>query len=94
MSSASGPPLLTNHARLLVAVADAPRATMRELADAVGITERAAHRLMGDLCRAGYVDRRREGRCNVYEVDPSAPVAALLAISASGSRPSHSPAEA
>jgi DNA-binding MarR family transcriptional regulator len=83
--------LLTNHARLLVAVARSPQATMRELGDAIGITERAAHRLMSDLCAAGYVERRREGRCNVYEVASEVPIRALARISDSGSRPSHSP---
>ena len=97
MSPASAPALLTNHARLLLAVAATPNRTMRELADAVGITERAAHRLMSDLCSAGYVDRRREGRCNVYEVGAEVPIAALSRVdraSDSGSRPSHSPAAA
>ena len=91
MSATSEVELLSNHARLLVAVARNPHATMRELADAVGITERAAHRLMSDLCAEGWVERRREGRCNSYEVAAGVPLRALERISDSGSRPSQSP---
>ena len=80
---------LTNHARVLIWIAQDPGIRLRELGDAVGITERAAHRLVSDLCRAGYVERRREGRCNAYEVTADVPLRALLRISDSGSRPSH-----
>ena len=80
MSATSDLLLLTNHARLLLAVAEDPRATMRELGDSIGVTERAAHRLMSDLCRAGYVERHRDGRCNSYVVDPDAPLSALRGV--------------
>ena len=40
------------------------------MADCVGITERAAHRIVCELEEAGYLTRRREGRRNVYEVHP------------------------
>lgn len=61
---------LTNHAQVLLAVAQKPDLRVREIAQAADITERYAYRLLSDLEIAGYVDRRRHGRCNVYRVDP------------------------
>jgi len=43
---------------------------VREIAAATGITERYAYRILRDLQNAGYVERRREGRCNLYRVNP------------------------
>lgn len=61
---------ITNHAQVLLAVAQNPDVRVRGIATAAGITERYAYRLLRDLENAGYVDRRREGRCNVYRVNP------------------------
>jgi len=66
--------LLTNHAHVLVCVARDPRMRLREVADCVGITERAAHRIVCELEVAGYLSRRREGRRNAYEVHPDRPL--------------------
>ncbi|MDQ3739849.1 MAG: MarR family transcriptional regulator [Actinomycetota bacterium] len=60
---------LTNHAQVLLAIAREPTARMRDIADAVGITERAAQRIVTDLVDEGYVDRRRVGRRNEYKVN-------------------------
>jgi len=46
-----------------------PRARMRDIAETVGITERAAQRIVTDLVEAGYVSRKREGRRNLYELN-------------------------
>jgi DNA-binding MarR family transcriptional regulator len=59
---------LTNHGLTLLCIAEDPRARMRDIAAAVGITERAAQRIVADLVGAGYVTRAREGRRNSYEV--------------------------
>jgi DNA-binding Lrp family transcriptional regulator len=59
---------LTNHGLTLLCIAADPRARMRDIAAAVNITERAAQRIVADLIEADYVDRRREGRRNVYAV--------------------------
>jgi DNA-binding MarR family transcriptional regulator len=59
---------LTNHAQVLIRLAEDPDIRLRELADAVGITERAAHRIVTDLADAGYVTRTRNGRRNRYSV--------------------------
>ena len=61
--------LLTNHALVLIHVIDHPRSTLRDIAGAVGITERATLSLLRALEDDGIVARRREGRRNVYTVD-------------------------
>jgi DNA-binding IclR family transcriptional regulator len=58
----------TNHALVLLAVAADPEILLREIAEAVGITERAAHRIIGDLEDGGYISRHRKGRRNYYQV--------------------------
>jgi hypothetical protein len=59
---------LTNHARVLVCIAHDPGILLREIGDAVGITERAAHRIVGELADAGYIARTRNGRRNEYAI--------------------------
>ncbi len=81
---------LTNHARTLILIAGDPRIRIRDIAAQLEITERATQRIVADLDSAGYVDRRREGRRNVYTVTAHVPlglptqrdinVASLLAI--------------
>ena len=59
---------LTNHAHVLLAVRRDPHARLREIADAVGVTERAVQLILGDLERAGYLRRTKVGRRNEYAV--------------------------
>jgi hypothetical protein len=61
---------ITNHAQVLLAVAQKPDLRVREIAAATGITERHAYRMLRDLQNAGYVERRHEGRCNIYRIHP------------------------
>jgi hypothetical protein len=65
---------LTNHATALLCIAENPDLTLRQVGDYVGITERAAHRIVSDLCDGGYLVRTREGRRNRYEVRPEVPL--------------------
>lgn len=65
---------LTSHARVLISIAQDPDTRLRELGAAAGITERAAHRIVGDLVDAGYVSRRRVGRRNQYTVRTDLPL--------------------
>lgn len=60
---------LTTHALILIYVTQHPRSTVREIALAVGVTERAAHSALQDLRAAGIIDRQREGRRNSYSVN-------------------------
>jgi DNA-binding MarR family transcriptional regulator len=59
---------LTNHAHVLLVVRRDSSARLREIAAAVGVTERAVQLILGDLERAGYVSRTRVGRRNEYAV--------------------------
>jgi DNA-binding Lrp family transcriptional regulator len=68
------PRFLTNHAHVLACVAREPQMRLREIADCVGITERAAHRLVCELEEAGYLSHRRVGRRNLYEVATDRPL--------------------
>jgi DNA-binding transcriptional ArsR family regulator len=65
---------LTNHAHVLLCVARDPGIRLRDIAMAVGITERSAHRVLSELVEAGYVLREREGRRNRYKVRPELPL--------------------
>lgn len=70
---------LTNHARVLVSIANDPGIRLREIGDAVGITERAAHRIVGELTDAGYLSRMRVGRRNHYTIESHLPLPDPLA---------------
>ena len=59
---------LTNHAQVLICIARDPGIRVREIGEAVGITERAAHRIISELAAAGYITRERKGRRNHYTV--------------------------
>lgn len=64
---------LTNHARVLVMIARNPESRLRDIADAIGITERAAQTIVNDLEEGGYITRTRIGRRNHYSVHPDRP---------------------
>ena len=65
---------LTNHAHVLVAIARDPEARLRDIAEQVGITERAAQGIVRDLYEHGYVHRERVGRRNRYQLDETLPL--------------------
>jgi hypothetical protein len=65
---------LTNHGSVLLCIAEDPRIRVREIAASVQITERAAQRIVSDLIAAGYVDRARQGRRNLYAVRGDLPI--------------------
>ena len=64
---------LSNHGHVLLSVADDPDARIRDIAERVGITERAAQLIIGDLVEAGYVTRTRVGRRNSYRIAAERP---------------------
>lgn len=70
---------LTNHAQVLIAIAQDPAIRLRDLGEKVGITERAAHRIVTELAAAGYVARNRRGRRNHYTVRTNLPLPDSLA---------------
>lgn len=59
---------LTNHAHVLIVLAENPGIVLREVATLVGITERAVQRIIQDLEEGGFIRRTRVGRQNHYEV--------------------------
>jgi DNA-binding MarR family transcriptional regulator len=60
---------VTNHTQVLLCIARDPDVRVRDIGQMVGITERAAHRMVADLIEAGYVERKRIGRRNRYLVN-------------------------
>jgi len=59
---------LSNHGQVLLCIARDPDVRLREIGDQVGITERAVHRIVGELADAGYLRRERNGRRNRYTI--------------------------
>ncbi len=65
---------ITNHAAVLTSLDREEHLTSREIAMALGITERTVIRIIKDLVSAGYVTKRREGRENRYTINTSLPL--------------------
>jgi DNA-binding MarR family transcriptional regulator len=61
---------VTNHTRVLLSIARDRDVRLRDIAQTVGITERATQRIVADLIEGGYVSRERRGRRNHYSVNP------------------------
>lgn len=89
-SAATSWTFLSNHAHVLLLLAQDPEIRLRDVADQVGITERAVQRIVADLEEAKYIEREKQGRRNRYLVHPDLPlrhpieshrkVSALLAL--------------
>jgi len=65
---------LTNHARALITIAHDPDTRLRDLAAALGITERTAFGIVSDLVEAGYVEKDKDGRRNRYRIHTDLPL--------------------
>jgi hypothetical protein len=65
---------LTNHTRVLVAIAATPGIRLRDIALRLGLTERATHRIVSDLEADGYLTRHKVGARNFYEIHPDQPL--------------------
>lgn len=65
---------LTNHAHVLFCIAQDPGIRLRDVADRVGITERAVQRIVSELVDGGYITRQRHGRRNTYQVHGRLPL--------------------
>jgi DNA-binding MarR family transcriptional regulator len=63
---------LTNHTQVLLCIAENVDVRLRDVAEKVGVTERAAQRIVAELVEAGIIDRRRIGRRNHYLVNREA----------------------
>lgn len=60
---------LTNHSHVLLCLVNSPDMLMRDIANEVGITERAVQRIIADLRDENYITMTREGRCNKYSIN-------------------------
>jgi hypothetical protein len=65
---------LSNHALVLLCIAQDPEIRLRDIGEQVGITERAAHRIVDELSDAGYLTRQRNGRRNHYTINRHLPL--------------------
>jgi DNA-binding MarR family transcriptional regulator len=65
---------LTNHAHVLLCIVRDPGIRLVDVARQVGVTERAAQRIVADLVEAGYLSRSRDGRRNRYVVHADQPL--------------------
>ncbi|MDD5486263.1 MAG: winged helix-turn-helix domain-containing protein [Dehalococcoidales bacterium] len=64
----------TNHGLVLATIAKQPKSTAREIGDAVGITERTAHKIINDLESEGYITKIKTGRKNRYRIHSNVPL--------------------
>jgi DNA-binding MarR family transcriptional regulator len=81
---------LSNHGHVLVQISRDPDVRIRDIADEVGITERRAHMILGDLEAAGYITITKVGRRSHYRInrgrkfrhpaEAAKPIGALLEI--------------
>lgn len=65
---------MTNHAHVLLCIAQDPAVRMRDMALRVGVTERAVQRIVAELEEGGYLKRERTGRQNRYEICSAFPL--------------------
>ena len=65
---------LTNHARALLCIAHDPGIRLRDIADALGVTERSAYGIVTDLTEGGYVVKEKDGRRNRYQIQAHLPL--------------------
>ncbi len=63
---------LSNHGHVLVQIAKNPDIRVKEIATAVGITERAAQGIVSDLVVGGFVIAQKSGRRNTYSISTDA----------------------
>ena len=74
MTSTSGWTFITSHGLILSYLGHNPRSTARDIADHVGVTERTTYKVISDLAKEGYIERRKDGRRNVYRLNPELPL--------------------
>jgi DNA-binding MarR family transcriptional regulator len=76
--------LFSNHGLVLASISKSPQKTAREIGDDVGVTERTAHKIIIELEQAGYISRTKNGRRNVYKINPDAPLLGTMSDAAIG----------
>jgi len=71
-SAPDGWTVFSNHGHVLIFVATNPEARIRDIAAAVGITERRAQAIVSELVDVGFLSVQKSGRRNIYSVHPEA----------------------
>jgi DNA-binding Lrp family transcriptional regulator len=66
--------LLSNHGHVLVCLMRSPDMRLRDVAQMVGITERAVQKIVSELEQGGFIEKDKVGRCNAYRFNRSAPM--------------------
>ncbi|MFF2133568.1 helix-turn-helix transcriptional regulator [Streptomyces olivochromogenes] len=61
---------LTNHARVLAAISRDQGTRIRDIAARCRLTERAVQKIISDLEQDGYLTHTRQGRSNIYHIEP------------------------
>ncbi|RJQ38573.1 MAG: winged helix-turn-helix transcriptional regulator [Dehalococcoidia bacterium] len=67
---------VTNHALVLCQIVEQPKITAREIAQAIGITEKTTRSIITDLEAEGYISKKRVGRRLRYRVNADLPLRA------------------
>ena len=70
---------LTKHAQVLICIANDPGVRLRDIGERLGITERAAHRIVDALAAGGYITRQRNGRRSHYTINGHLPLPDAIA---------------
>jgi hypothetical protein len=65
---------LTNHARVLLCIADDPGVRLRDIAASLGLTDRSVYAIVTDLTAAGYGVKHKDGRRNRYQIQAHLPL--------------------
>jgi len=65
---------LSNHAHVLICLARSADLRIRDLSQAVGITERAVQRILAELTDGGFLTVTKDGRRNHYTVNDKLPL--------------------
>jgi DNA-binding MarR family transcriptional regulator len=65
---------LSNHTHVLILLAKEPEILLRDVADLVGITERAVQKIVADLEKSGFFKKEKIGRCNRYNINTKIPL--------------------
>src|SRR6476660_3312503 len=65
---------LTNHARVLLCIAQDPSVKLSDIADRTGVNDRTAYGIVTDLTEAGYVVKHKDGRRNRYQIQVHLPL--------------------
>ncbi len=73
-SDAAGWTFFTNHAHVLLCLAEDSEMRLRDIATRVGITERAVHKIISELEAGGVLERERQGRRNIYRIHAKLPL--------------------